>query len=376
MVIEDDEEEFAEQIDKPVQTKKYINRFIGVCNYMFKKGFAMFKEKFCDCCGDCLTECYWIDVEQDRAVEWMKAMINGDQTPVLRQCITCYACNEICPNDANPFDLIAELQEKHETFISRNDAEKTESRYAFTGELQSYPRAKKVMTTCVFEKTDPHLIQGELYDLPRVGGKPYFCWVLFSHSGAVSIQEKHAKEMVDRLALTGAREIVCFHDDCYAMLAKIAPEYGIDVPFRPVHLSEYLAGYLNAKKNRIKPLNIEVAYQRPCASCYTPEKEHYIDEIFELTGVKRVQREYDREEAMCCAAIKLMLNNGDPGPDQELNILDAKENGAQAMVCLCPMCIHSLATIASAHEMPLIFLGDIARIALGGTPLPKDLYRM
>ncbi|MBW2370886.1 MAG: (Fe-S)-binding protein, partial [Deltaproteobacteria bacterium] len=189
----------------------------------------MFKQDLCDLCGDCLVECRWMDVDPEQATNWMQAMINDEKTTVLEKCITCFACNEICPNGANPFDLIADLQEKYRIFISRDDAQKTEARYAFTGELKSSPKAERVMTTCVFEKTDPHLIQGGIYDLPRVGGKPYFCWLLFSHYGATSIQEKHAREMVERLSLTNAKEIVCFHDDCYAMLATIAPEYGIDV---------------------------------------------------------------------------------------------------------------------------------------------------
>ncbi len=325
----------------------------------------MFKPDLCDLCGDCLVECQWMDMELEQATSWMRAMINGDQTPVLKKCITCYACNEICPNDANPFDLIADLQEEYRTFISKEDAETTEARYAFTGELKSSPQADRVMTTCVFEKTDPHLIRGDIYDLPRIGGKPYFCWLLFSHNGATSIQEKHAQDLVDRLSLTNAKEVVCFHDDCYAMLAKIAPDYGINVPFRPIHLAEYLVEFLKANKERINPLNIKVAYQRPCASRHTPEKEHFVDELFELTGVKRVPRTYDREKALCCASIKLMLGTEDPQKDQEKNILDAKENGAQAMVCLCPMCIHSLSEVAREHELPLIFFSDIVRMALG-----------
>jgi Fe-S oxidoreductase len=330
----------------------------------------MFKSELCDLCGDCLVECQWIDADLEQAVGWMRAMINGEQTPVLKKCITCYACNEICPKNANPFDLIASLQENYHTFISEEDAQNTEAKYAFAGDLKSCPQADRVMTTCVFQKTDSHLIQGELYELPTIGGKPYFCWVLFGHSGAQSIQEKHAKEMVDRLALTGAKEVVCFHDDCYAMLSKLAPEYGITVPFRPIHLAEYLAQYLKANKDRIKPLNIEIAYQRPCASRHTPEKEHFIDELFDLSGVKRVQRTYDRKKALCCAGIKLMLGNGDPRPDQEKNILDAKENGAHAIVCLCPMCIHSLSGVAGENHMPLIFIGDIARMALGEIEIP------
>jgi Fe-S oxidoreductase len=306
-----------------------------------------------------------MDVDQALAGKWMRAMIEGGHTPVLDHCITCYACNEICPQGANPFDLMAELQEKYHSLSSPESARAQEERYVFNKELSDYPRAERVMSVCVFGKSDPNLIQGRLYDLPRVSGKPYFCWVMMSHVGAESIQRKHAREFVDRLAMTGAKEIVCFHDDCYAMLARLAPDYGIKVPFRPVHLAEHLVACLKANKESIKPLDINVAYQRPCASRHTPEKEHFIDELFELAGARRVERNYDREKALCCAGIKMALGKGDPRSDQEKNVLDAKNAGARAMVCLCPMCMRSLAGAAAEHKLPLVFIGDLARMALG-----------
>ena len=330
----------------------------------------MFKQDLCDLCGDCLVECQWIEATRDKSIAWMKAMIAGQQTPVLKQCITCFACNEFCPQKANPFELIASLQEKHLTFISPEIATVEEAKYVFSHELKNYPKAERVMTTCTFGKTHPHLLEGELYNLPRVDGKPYNCWMLFSHWGARSIHQKHIAELVERLATTGAKEVICFHDDCYATLAALAPEFGIEVPFRPIHLAEYLVEYLSVNRNRIKPLNIDIAYQRPCASRYTPEKEHFVDELFELVGVHRVERTFDRKNALCCASIQLLLGNGDPQPAQEKNIIDAKSSGAQAMVCLCPMCSNNLSQIASAHDMPLVFLGDIARMALGEIKVP------
>ncbi len=331
----------------------------------------MFKADLCKLCGDCLVKCQWMEADKAQAVDWMKAMTSGQQTPVLSQCITCFACNEYCPQKANPFDLIAALQEKYDVFASKEAARLQEAAYAFNKPLTGYPTAPRIMSTCVFDKTHPHLMQGEIYDLPRASGKPYFCWMLFGHWGIESIQRDHAREMVDRLAMTGAEEIVCFHDDCYAMLATLAPGYGIDVPFRPVHLSEHLVMHLRNNRHRIKPLNIDIAYQRPCASHYTPEKEHFLDELFQLAGVRRVSRTYDRVDAMCCASIMLLLGNGDPVPYQEKNVLDSRRNGAQAMVCLCPGCMDGMAAVAAANRMPVIFLGDLARMALGEIEVPS-----
>ncbi|MBU0994379.1 MAG: (Fe-S)-binding protein [Proteobacteria bacterium] len=325
----------------------------------------MFKPDQCNFCGECIERCQWMDVEKEDAISHMKMMAKGEKTAVLENCITCYACNEICPQDANPFDLFSELQHRYFTFASEDIIASTESRYVFSGELKDVPQHDRVMATCVFGKTHPQLIQGDMYNLPQVGGKPYFCWVLFSHMGAAGVQKNHAEDLVKRLAQTGAKEVVCFHDDCYAMLKKLAPDYGITVPFKPVHLAEYLVEYLTGHKSRIKPLNIKIAYQRPCASRHTPEKEHAIDELFDLIGVKRVDRAYDRGNALCCANVKLLLGQGDPAPDQMKNVDDAVNHGADAMVCLCPMCMQALSASAAIHQLPVVFLGDIARMAIG-----------
>jgi Fe-S oxidoreductase len=330
----------------------------------------MFKRENCDLCGDCLVKCQWIEADREQAAAWMKAMMEGERTPVVDRCITCYACNEYCPQDAAPFDLIAELQEQYQV-VSPEQLEKSEAQFSFAGRLREAPSAERIMNTCVFEKTDGHLVAGSLYDLPKVGGKPYFCWIMFTHLGAPSIQEAHAQEFVDRLAATGAKEVVCFHDDCYAMLVRYAPEYGIEVPFRPVHLSEYLVESLSARRSEISALGLPVAYQRPCASRHTPEKEPFIDELFELCGTRRVDRQYDRENALCCAGVKMLLNMGDPRPDIETNLRDALEAGARAMVCLCPMCMHSISPVAREFGLPLIFLSDLARMALGEIPPPE-----
>ena len=324
----------------------------------------------CDQCGDCFVQCQWIDADQDKAITWINQLRAGEHAEVLDLCLTCYACNETCPNDANPFDLIAELQEKYHTPVSEEAVKQMEQRYLFDGELRNLPQAERVMSLCVFSKTDAKLMQGQLFDLPTVSGKPYFCWVLFSHMSGESIQRKHAETFVQRLAQTGAREIVCFHDDCYTMLAHLAPEYGIEVPFRPIHLSEYLVETLAARKDSLTPLNLKVAYNRPCASRFTPEKEHFVDKLFDLIGVHRVERVYDRENALCCGSGKMMLRGADPKPDQEKNFADAREAGAQAMVCLCPVCMHSFSMTANEQEFPLIFLSDLARMALGEIDCP------
>ena len=43
-------------------------------------------------------------------------------------------------------------------------------------------------------------------------------------------------------------------------------------------------------KDKIKPLNITVAYQRPCSNRLIPEKLPLVKEILELIGVKAAEQ--------------------------------------------------------------------------------------
>jgi Fe-S oxidoreductase len=333
----------------------------------------MFKPDLCTLCGNCLVKCQWMNVERKQAIVWQKAMVAGEHSPALDQCITCYACNERCPKKANPFDLHAELQEKFRSKVSEDTVNATEAKYYFTGEIKNIPHTKRIMAACIYEKTEANLLQGELYNLLRVGGKPFFCWDFFWHMGAVSVLKRHTQTFVDRLAQTGAEEVVCFHVGCYMTLFKTAPDFNIKVPFRPIHFAEYLVEYLRTHRKKIKPLNLKIAYQRPCSSRLAPDKEEMIDEIFDLTGVKRVERKYDREGALCCSSPKLMYNMGDTKKDREKNILDAKDSGAWALVYLCYVCRNMLAETANEQSLPMIFLGDIVRMALGEIDVPLKI---
>lgn len=330
----------------------------------------MFIVENCILCGECFTGCHWIDADDDTALTWINEIIDGKNSDVLYKCVTCYSCNERCPQQANPYDRIAELQDKYRTLLPEDRVDALERQFTFNGELAPTPRERRIMSGCIFNRTHTHLMQGQLYDMPQVGGKPYFCWVMLGHAGAQSVQKKHAQDFVNRLAATGAKEIVCFHDDCYTMLAREAPEFGVNVPFKPVHLAQYLVEYLEDNQDKVTPLNIDVAYQRPCASKLTPEKEPFIDRLFGLIGVNRVQRRYDRENGMCCGGAAFMLDIGDPSTNRQKNLDDALSHGAKAMVCLCPMCIEQLTPDAQKKNLPLIFISDIARMALGEIEMP------
>jgi Fe-S oxidoreductase len=333
----------------------------------------MFDESRCDRCGDCLVRCLYVDYDRERAAFEIDELIAGRPAPILSDCITCLACNEYCPASARPFDLILERQEQFGSLgIPPEMLAAEEARYAAAGEVRVPENQGRVLSACVFSSSDADLFQGRLFEgLPTVRGRHFFCYILFDHLGAGSVTRRHAQAFVDNLAATGAQEVVLFHDDCYGMLVDRAPQFGVEVPFRPVHVVEYLRDFLQAHRHDIRPLGLRVAYQRPCASRMSPGKEEAVDAVLGLIGVERVQRRYDRESSLCCGLAATMFNPQLVPVIRQRNLDDALAAGAEAMCYLCPMCRRGLADDARVHGLAGYQIIELVRMALGEVPVPS-----
>jgi Fe-S oxidoreductase len=230
---------------------------------------------------------------------------------------------------------------------------------------------KPALSLCVMERPLPDTaVGGQMFDgMTVIKGGDYFCYLGYVHIGMDSPVDQNAQRFVDSIASTGEKEVVFLHADCHAMLNKM-PDYGIQVPFKPVHIIEYMRDYLKANPDKVTPLDRKIAYQRPCASRYSPEVEPVLDELFELVGVERVAREYDRESALCCGGLFSRIDPERIQPTMARNIGDALEHGAEAMVFLCPLCMTALSGPATEQGMKPIFISQLARMALGELSFP------
>jgi Fe-S oxidoreductase len=332
----------------------------------------MFHEALCDRCGDCLARCLYVDYDKAQAAYDIDELIAGRPAPILSACVTCFACNEYCPTEARPFDLILERQEQFRSLgIPLEMITAEEARYAASSEVRVPENQGRVLSACVFGSTEAQLFEGHLFaDLPLVKGRHFFCYILFDHLGAGSVTRRHAQTFVDNLAATGAEEIILFHDDCYAMLVDRVPQLGIELPFQPVHLVEYLQRYLEDHRNAITPLGLPVAYQRPCASRMSPGKENAVDAVLDLIGVERVPRRYHREDCLCCSLVVGLSSGERAAAIRQRNLDDASRAGAKAICYLCPMCRRGLAKDAEAHGLAGYHIVELTRRALGELPAP------
>ena len=329
----------------------------------------MFDKEKCTLCGECLMKCPYLAYPEEKAKEEFKKLIDGEPTPVTADCITCAACNMFCPEGANPFDLINDRQEETGTFKLNEQAQAFfKMTNGMKSEIIEGEPGKPVMNLCVMDLL-PGVIDGQLFEgLTFLKGGDYFCYFGLIHAGTPSVIKDNAQTFVDNLAKVGAKEIICYHDDCYAMLVNKVKEYNIDLPFKPIHIIEYLRDYVKEHEDQIKKLNIKIAYQQPCASRYAFEKDTILDELFELIGAERVNRKYDRLGALCCGGIQRSMVNVSKEVEEEWrmkNIMDAKDAGAEAMVFLCPMCILGLRSRGKAQGLEPYIISNLVRLALG-----------
>lgn len=327
----------------------------------------MFIENDCTVCGDCLTWCPYIEIGGEESKDEFQKLIEGKRSRVISECISCMGCDEICPEKANPFSLIIRRQEEQGEVNRFEQARKNmEGAYSLPSEVLAGFKGGPVIDVCTVYPLIPNLFEGILFEGATFlrGGK-YFCGIGFYHIGVGSQVEKKAASVVKKVAKAGAEEVICYHDDCYTLFKVIAPDLGVKVPFHPISWPEFLYNRLKELKDRIQPIERAVAYQRPCASRYTPEKDSYVDAIFDLIGVTRPSRHYERLQSLCCGGAIVPRDWETANEIKHRNLEDAKAVGAEIMVTLCPLCFANLRKRAPEHDLFIMPISDLCRAALG-----------
>ena len=330
-----------------------------------------FDENVCKTCptGDCLVKCQYMDVDKDTATEEMVKISRGEDSFVFKDCVTCYGCEEYCKRGNHPFYLITERREEKGLLTTPRAITR---QWINIGEPQGKYRLGKVKEKVLSFGFMPEFlgwVKGRLFEdvMPSfVFGQEFFCNVVYIHFANTAIIKERLPRVVDNFKKLGVKEVVFMHDECYGSFAHLAPAYGIEVPFKATHYYEYLYNRLQELKDEIRPLNIKVAYQRPCSSRLSGEKHHYVADIMKLIGVDLVEREYQDENALCCGGIFSMCFGYDLANDvQKRNIDDMAEHGAEYCVFNCPACQGTLGEKVAKRGIKVVYMIDICKMAIG-----------
>ena len=341
----------------------------------------MWEASRCDLCGDCLVKCRYVDYDRDRAIGEIRLLMEGKTADIPDKCITCNACFQYCPTGADPADLIYRMQEKVGTgpivtgfkpFI--DSVIRTFEKGSRDVQVIEGDPGKPALSFDSFPFTQfpEGTLQSRMFKgMTVVRGRKYVSLVGMAHMGGASLAEKYGQKVIDAFAELG-RDIVYIHNEGYILAHLWAKELGIEVPYRYMHLFEYLREYLGNNQNDITKLNRRVAYQPNCAVRWLPEQSVWLDEIFGLIGVQRVSRKYEGVDALCCGGPALLVNRELGLKIQADNIQDALDNDAEALITICPMCDMVMKGETAKAGLPQIFVTDLCRMALGEVAWPAN----
>ena len=332
----------------------------------------MFDKSHCSECEniDCLTRCQWMDIDKEAAKIEMEKMINGEDSFVLKECVTCYACDEYCPYNSHPFDLKTELQEKYNSFnLDPKLLNDMIEQFKPPDELiiKEIDPDKQVFHKCTFSRMNLNEMKGQMFEnLQYISGRAFFCNLMYHHVARDSVIRERLPIIMENIKKHEIKELICWHDECYGLWTSYCQRNNIEVPFKPIHLFEYVYNYLKEHESDLTKLNMKIAYQRNCSNRFIPETDKWVDKICELIGVERVAREYDRENALCCAGAFGWIGKSNLiRPTQNKNVKDMVEHGAEACVYNCPMCKQVLGAKVERKGLKNYLLSDLARMALG-----------
>ena len=330
-----------------------------------------FDENLCKTCptGDCLVKCQYMDLNKNEAIAEMVKISKGEDSFVLNDCVTCYGCEEYCKRGNHPFYLITEKrQEKGILTAPRAITKQWINIGQPQGKFRTGDITKKVLSFGFMPEL-LELVKGRLFEdvMPSyVFGQEFFCNVVYIHFATTSIIKERLPMVLNNFRKLDVEEVVCMHDECFGAFASLAPAYGMEVPFKPIHYFEYLYNRLIELKNEIKPLNVKVAYQRPCSSRLSSDKHHFVADIMQLIGADLVDRKYQNENALCCGDMFGMLTGYDLRHDvQTRNIDDMVDSGAEYCFFNCPACQSALATKVAKRGIKPIHIIDLCRMAIG-----------
>ena len=329
-------------------------------------------EKVCATCpsADCLLKCQYITLAgHDEAHGEMMKVVRGEDSRVLRECVTCYACEEYCKRGNHPFYLIGERREERGIFTAPRPITK---QWINMTQMQGKFMVGAVHNqalSCCFLPDLGVLGSGEIFkDVAPAAtfGAEFMCPAVHTHFARMSVIKERLPVVIENFVKLGVKEVICLHDECYGTYTSIAPAYGIAVPFMPVHYMDFLLARMKELKNRIQPLGIRAAYQRPCSNRLIPDKVPLVREILDLIDVELPGRVYQGENCLCCGGIMRSIAGYRMADDlQERNVDDMAASGATHCIFNCPACQSNLSEKVLKKGLKPVHIIELCKMAIG-----------
>jgi len=359
-----------------------------------------FREDLCNLCGECFHLCPVLKLPIEEAKKEIKNLIEGKESKyALYKCTTCFSCNLICPQNANPYQLILErwndlYKERGAPPLYRFVCPTMESNIWQLLNVFLSNQERRWIYKWMHYIPKPHdtplLIGNYTHLFPFIiGGSKlldYFKptdridqWeggAYLYQGGYLDIVQRIAQRTKNDFDSWGVKNIVACLDAVEYIFKEVHPkEMGVNHSQNFINFNQWLldkisSGELNLKKQ----LNLGVTVHDNCYSKAIEGLYWEIPrEILKKCGCKIIEMKHNRKDSLCCGFgsgaswVKNISIIFDIITEGMKKFKEAEETGAEALISYCGGCIYLLWATKELlrSKIEIFHVIEVVRMAMG-----------
>ncbi|RJP26327.1 MAG: (Fe-S)-binding protein [Actinobacteria bacterium] len=364
--------------------------------------FRFFRDDLCDRCGDCFAACPYLELPREEARREIEGLIERGASRALDVCNTCHTCDVVCPNEADPYELVLERwRERRREGLPTTARLVTPSQpcniwsslkavmpleeLALLRAWEDFGPCEEICLTGFYTNVVPYILQAEVLEsLPKIVGSEalFGCAGDIYKTGRFDMVEQIMQRLEHVFAQMGVERVVCSMSAEGMVLSEILPRrFGACFDFEVVSLDEWLLQKLQSEEIELKKeLDLKVTVHDNCLSKMQGGRLQEVNrEIVRRTGCSIVEMEHHGERSMCCgfgaAAAKFRVMDIMSSGYRRLKEIEA--TGADAAVIYCPACLFILSVIKemAGCTIPFYHPVELVELVAGGVPAHRHEER-
>ncbi|MFX0186391.1 MAG: (Fe-S)-binding protein [Candidatus Hodarchaeota archaeon] len=372
------------------------------------ENFLEFNEKACNFCGLCFHKCPVMSLPLDIAKKEIESIIKtGKSKKVLNNCVGCMSCNHYCPNNCNPYALIInKWNEKYRKKGLPNRANLIltlpyKMPYIHSFIISKLPKeelewikeweyhVKNGKETMIYAGCNlllqPYILQSKLFENQTIfGSTELCCGEPLYRSGCFEGHELVAQNLKKKFEDIGFKKLITPCIACYHMFKYVYKKnYGIEMNFEVISIIDFLWDELNSGKYEIIPLNFTASIHD---NCWSKASGDYffnkVRDILKLCGVRVIELEHSREDALCCGISAASANYSifPTLKHAKIRLKEFNNSKADIIVDYCGGCnwiflVANAFSLRKKTKKPIYTLIEIVQMAIGEIPSDKSKKR-
>ncbi len=365
---------------------------------------ADFDPDKCIKCGECFSKCPVMKLPLEKAKMEVDRLSKGQPAKyVTRKCESCFGCNFICSNRANPAQRILDIwrengKKKGIPVRAKYFAPNCETNFR-TYVVKRLPDDEKELVESwkslkpsdeIFFPgcniiTSPYLTKSRLFENQNIRGSLYLCCgEMYFRTGQNEELKKTARRLNKWRAELGFQKMIIPCTAGKNMFANVLPQYGFKLDFEIEHFLETLLRKFKAGQLKVRnPIEMNVTIQDSCHGKFFGDPFMDIPrELLAIIGATVIEQKHSRNNALCCG-----IGGGFSQPsayhplDMTLstlkNLRSANRSGAECIVVYCAGCLQMLSVgkLIYPAKIAVFHILELIQMAIGEKPERKNNKR-